>query len=122
MDKIKLSELKDEDVIYPPDHHGVWTVKEFKKEWTNEWDREHLSKFQWCLGERLEWSPDAEYMIESYIDSQYDSMYEDWDDFISSFLLDKEVIEQVQEVLDEKLKNIDTSYYEAVADVVIDID
>lgn len=120
---LKLSELSSDSLLYREDWSGSYTAEELKHELVN-LDAETAKEYRestWCLGDECEWRPNARYMLEAYIESESDNMFEDWDETVSPELLDKDFVAKVQELLDEGVKSANTSYLEFVAYVAIDL-
>jgi hypothetical protein len=120
---IKLSELND-DIEICNGNGAYYTVAEIKHEIIKY--KEDFSDWRiygkWFIAEPAKWEPDAKGMIERYIDSEYDEMYEDWDQRIWS-CFNEEDFEKIQSILDEVVKrdNGVTNYYNFGKEVEIDI-
>lgn len=118
MAELKLSQLADDVVIANSDALKVWTVEELKNE-IEEFGNKGIG--QWFIAKPQEWQPCAQSMIENYIDSQADGMYEDWDERALD-CVSEELIQKMQALLDEAFKGDSVkTYYEWGEPVGIDI-
>jgi uncharacterized protein YdaL len=117
---LKLSSLPDYVEVSALDSGTVYTVKELKDEILRLGEPHHLTK-GWHLIERKRWNPSAANMVESYIDSEYCEMYENWDERANDCMT-KEVIQKIQDVLDEAFKGDHaTAYWSYEEPIEIDI-
>lgn len=107
--KLKLSELPDDVEVSSIESSTVYTVAEVKQEIIDLGEPHHESP-NWYTVKRKRWSADAKWMIESYIDSEYDNMYEDWDERAKDCITD-DVINQIQAILDEAFKGDSVAVY-----------
>lgn len=120
MEKLKLSRLNDDIEISIEESSTVYTVAELKRE-ILELGEPHHESDNWYTVIRKKWSPDAQFMLERYIDSEQDNMYENWDNRAWD-CVSKGVIGKIQEVLDEAFKSdYATAYWEYDQPVEIDI-
>lgn len=109
MEKLKLSELSDEVEVSIEESHIVYTVAELKSEIINLGEPHHESS-NWYTIDRKRWLPSASHMVDNYIQSEYDDMYENWDERAMDCLSD-EVIEKIQKILDEAFKGDHATVY-----------
>jgi len=118
--KINLSELNDDVEISIEETSTVYTVAELKREIVELGEPHHESD-NWYTIIRKKWSPDAQSMLEGYIESEYENMYENWDERAWD-CVSKGAIKKIQDVLDEAFKSdYATSYWEYDVPVNIDI-
>lgn len=101
--KLKLSELADEVEVSIEESSNVYTVAELKHEILELGEPHHESP-NWYTITRKRWKPNAMYMIETYIEREYDEMYEDWDNRALDCVTN-EVIDKIQTILDEAFKD-----------------
>lgn len=120
MKMMKLSQLADDVEISVEESHLTYTVAELKREILDLGEPHHETS-NWCVIKRQKWSPNANYMVESYIELEAQEMYEDWDERAMDCMTD-EVIEEIQAIL-EKAFNSDhaTAYWTYENPVEIDI-
>lgn len=102
MDKIKLSALADDIEISVEESSTVYTVADLKREILELGEPHHLTP-NWYTIKRRKWNPDAEYMIERYLEQEDDQMYEDWLERALE-CINNEHINKIQAVLDEAFK------------------
>lgn len=106
---VKLSELKDDEKII--DESGnVYDVEEVKG------DLRYFKDEGKKLYTTIEYHAhiDAKDMLESAIESEYDNMYEDWEERILDDITDDD-IKKIQVVIDDVLnrnKGQNTAYYQ----------
>lgn len=120
MKMMKLSQLADDVEISVEESHFTYTVAELKREILDLGEPHHETS-NWCVIKRQKWSPNANYMVESYIELEAQEMYEDWDERAMDCMTD-EVIEEIQATL-EIAFNSDhaTAYWTYENPVEIDI-
>lgn len=117
--KRKLSELADDVEVSVEETSTVYTVAELKQEIAT--GEPHHETSNWFTIHRKKWTPDARAMTENYIESEYDNMYEDWDERAQSCFT-QEVIDQLQKVLDAAFKSdYATEYWSYEDRVEIDV-
>lgn len=120
MEKLKLSMLNDDVEVSSEDTNITYTVAELKTEITEMGEEHHLTN-NWYTIKKKKWKPSADTMIESYIESEYDDMYEDWDERANDCITD-EVKSKIQAILDEAFKDdYATVYWTYEKPVEIDI-
>lgn len=120
MEKLKLSTLADDVEVSIEESHVTYTVAELKKEILEFGEEHHLSD-KWFTITRKRWQPDADRMIEYYIDSEYEEMYEDWDERANDCITD-DVKNKIQSILNEAFKDeYATVYWTYEEPVDIDI-
>jgi len=119
--KLKLSQLNDDVEVSIEESHTVYTVAELKREIIESGEPHHESP-NWYTIKRQKWTPDARSMLESYIDSEQDDMYEDWDERAWDCLINHGVFEKFQAILNETFKcEFATAYWTYEKPVEIDI-
>ena len=120
MKQLKLSELHDDIELSIEESTTVYTVAELKWEITELGEPHHESS-NWYTIKRERWNPNARYMIDSYIENEQDSMYEDWDERAMDCVTD-EVVSKIQAILDEAFKgDYATAYWTYEEPVEIDV-
>ncbi|WP_127532759.1 hypothetical protein [Paenibacillus kobensis] len=107
---VKLSELSDDVLIGQEDSGTQCTVAEMKREILEFGEPHHEYRTYYILKEHR-WKPSAEYMIERYIESEYDHMYEDWSDRAFDCIKENDCVRRIQEILDEALTGDYVSKY-----------
>lgn len=113
MDKaVKLSQLDDSVMVFQEDEYVI-TANELREAIVRG-DEERRKG--WIIGIPTEWTPDARYMFENYIENESEEMFEDADETMWDQI--DPLINQIQTVLD----NVKVSYYKAGDDVEIDIE
>lgn len=112
---VKLSELANDAIVSYEDANYTLTAAELREAIAN--DDENLEK-GWYLAVEQCWHPNAKRMIESYIEGEYDNMYEDWDERAIDAV--KPYIEQIQSVLDEAFSGDHATKYWTLEDKIID--
>lgn len=115
---IKLSELSDDIEVSYDDSHTVWSVKKLKRDLKND---TYLHTKVWHTIERHEWNPCAKYMIESYIENEYQEMYDSWNEKAMDCITD-DVTNKVQAILNDAFKE-DTvkNYWSLEKQIEIDL-
>lgn len=106
IEKIKLKDLDDNQLVSYPDAHYVITVLELKELF----DGLTYEDKEWYTVESRIWNPDANYMIESYIENEYQELYEDWDVRANDCITD-EAVKKIQEILDEIFNDVSVKNY-----------
>ena len=119
MEKVKLSQLPDDTKISIEDSSRVYTAAEVKREIIEFGEPHHESS--WYIVVEKRWRPDAKYMVQMYIEREYDDMYEDWDERAFECITEDH-IRRIQVVLDEAFAgDYATKYWEYGEPVEIDI-
>ncbi len=119
MSTVKLSELADDVEVSIEESSTVYTVGQLKRE-ILELGEPHHEKSNWCTITREKWTPNAERMLDSYIENEGCDMYEDWDERAWD-CLPKEVVEKIQKILDEAFSTeYATAYW--ICDMAVEID
>lgn len=95
-EKVKLSQLPADTLLSYEDAREAITVSEL----IDRFDRWEGIDFTWHVVTEMRWKPSAARMVERYIESEYDDMYEDWDDRAND-CLKQEYVDRIQAVLDE---------------------
>lgn len=117
---VRLSELEDHIEISIEEDSEVLTVKDLKRHITELGEEGHEYS-NWYVIERKRWKPNAQYMLETYIEQEYDNMYEDWDSRAMDCLT-KDVVDKMQALLDEAFKGDSaTEYWSYEMPVEIDV-
>lgn len=116
---IKLSELPNETEISIEESHEVITAGELRQDLERDGDLDQANA-KWLTIRRKQWKPNAQRMITSYIEQEYDDMYEDWDERAMD-CVSKTVVDNLQQILDEAFKSETvTEYWSYEKDVIID--
>ena len=117
---LKLSELDDAAELGREDQNTIYTVADLKREIIELGEPHHLYD-DWYTVIPQKWRPDAKYMLESYIENEYQEMYEDWDERAMDCITD-EVARQIQAILDKAFSSGHaTDYWTFDKKVEIDI-
>ncbi|MCC2528214.1 hypothetical protein LKL24_12390 [Bacillus halotolerans] len=120
MKKLKLSELPDQTEIGIEDSNTISTVEEVKSGIQRYGEPHHLNG-DWYTVKRRKWRPDANRMIDVYIENELDDMYENWDEHAWDCLPD-DVVCKIQLILNEAFKgDRATSYWTYEQPVEIDV-
>jgi hypothetical protein len=121
MEKLKLSMLAEDVEISIEESHTVYTVAELKREIT-ELGEPHHESANWYTIKREKWVPDAESMLDRYIDCEKDDLYEDWDESAWDCVMRNNAIDKIQAILDETFNSdYATTYWTYDKSVEIDI-
>ena len=98
-----------------------YTVAAMKHEILELGEPHHEHRPYYVLKEHR-WKPDAKYMLERYIESEYDEMYEDWDERALDCIEKSNCIERIQAILDDVLSDDHVSkYWTCEQEVEIDL-
>lgn len=97
MSKVLLSELPEDTLISYEDACFTVSPSELRQRIA---DGEGVENHTWYVAVEKRWKPSAKSMVERYIDSEYDEMYEDWDDRARD-CLKPDHYQRIQAVLDE---------------------
>ncbi|GEM04135.1 hypothetical protein HMI01_11230 [Halolactibacillus miurensis] len=120
MKKLKLSELDDDVEIGIDGAQSVQTVAELKQE-INLYGAPIHDSDEWFVLIRRRWNPNAQTMLEYYIDNEEGDMYEDWYEQAWDCISDG-VIEKIQTILDEAFSgDYATAYWTYENPVEIDV-
>lgn len=98
MEKLKLSELKDDVEVSYENSYTVYTAGELKKELL-ERENENLLSEEWYTINRKRWKPSAKYMVENYLEMESQETYEDFESVAMSDM-ENGPIDKIQEILD----------------------
>jgi hypothetical protein len=121
MEKLKLSNLDDDVEVSIEESNTVYTVAELKRE-IIELGEPHHESSNWYTIKRKKWTPDAQSMVERYIESEYADMYEDWDERAWDCVVSNSTIKKIQDILEETFKSdYATSYWTYEKPIEIDI-
>lgn len=99
-EKVKLSELSEQTVVSFEEAGYTLTVAELKAELKKD---DEAAERTWYVVEAQTWQPDAQRMVEDYIEQEYQEMYEDWDERAMDCIND-DVLSKIQTILDETFK------------------
>lgn len=116
---MKLSQLAL-DTLIGREEQSPKTVEEVITEIK---DGEPHGDYAWYLTKVHYWKPDAERMIDRYIQDEYEDMYEDWDE--RAYDIFKRLVPQIQKILEEtveKNKDCVSVYYTCGEEVEIDVE
>jgi len=118
MSKVKLSELPNDTLLSYEDAHFTVTPSELRQRIE---DGEDLLEYTWYVAVEKCWKPDAKYMLDRYIESESDEIYEGWDD-LAFYYLKQEHYERIQAILDEAFSGDSVKRYWTLdgPEVVID--
>lgn len=121
MGKLKLSQLNDDVEVSVEETSTVYTVAELKRE-ILELGEPHYKTEGWYTVKRENWQPSAHSMIESYIENEYQEMYEDWNERAWDCVMNYGLVDKIQSMLDETFKSdYATRYWTYEEPVEIDI-
>lgn len=121
MGKLKLSQL-DNGVQIANEFHTINSeVGELKDDIIEHNTPYHNVKGDWFVITPAKWEPNAKDMLDGYIESIYQEMYEDWDDRAWNCITD-EVINKIQKILDETFDEATTNYWEFDFSKPVEID
>jgi hypothetical protein len=114
----KLSELEDSSYLVS-ESFGKCIVEDIKDEINI--DGRDASNEKWFLPIEQKWGPDARYMLDDYIENQYDNLYEGWDEKARDCLT-VENVKELQDLLNRIFvgKHV-TEYWEFGEQVEIDV-
>lgn len=120
MAKLKLSELADETKVSHENTQTIWTAAKLRRE-IIELGEPHHKVTNWYTVKKQKWSPDANRMVENYIENESDEMYEDWDERAIECITD-EIVAKIQSIMDEAFKDdYATTYWSYETSVEIDV-
>ena len=118
----KLSELANDAELSYEDAGYVYTTHELKRDLLDPEEDDYPLAKDWYLVERKRWTPDAKTMIADYIENEYQSMYEDWDERAMD-CVSEEVVSKIQAVLEEAFKGDSVAaYWDQTEEVQIDME
>jgi hypothetical protein len=115
---VKLSELPNETLVSYEDARYTLTVEELRVRIAS---GEESENHAWYVATEKRWMPDAEYMLERYIENEYDEMYEDWDERAMDCLKDEHYT-RIQAILDEAFKEDHATKYWLLDGAEVEID
>lgn len=116
--KLKLSELPD-DIEVSAEYSGTtYTVAELKREIIEMNELHHETK-GWHVISRQKWHPDAESMIDDYIERNADDLFEDAYESMRD-PINEDRVARIQAIMDEAFPG-GFDYWEYGKDVEIDI-
>lgn len=117
----KLSELADDVEIGVEETNFVYTAADLKRE-IKELEEPHHETRNWFTLKRRKWTPSAEHMVEMFVESEGEDMYENWEERANDCIEKAGAIEKIQAILDETFKdNSATVYWTYEKPVQIDI-
>lgn len=108
IETVKLEDLPDNEVVSFEYATYTLTVAELKEELKK--DGDDATSRTWYVAQSQTWTPDANRMIEDYIENEYQEMYEDWDDRANECITE-EVLQKIQSILDEAFKSDSVRQY-----------
>ncbi|MEK3838666.1 hypothetical protein [Paenibacillus sp. FSL R7-0128] len=119
MATVLLSEIPDDTMLSYEDYHETVTALELRQMIAA--GEVKKSDHTWIVTEPRVWKPDAKYMIDQYIENEYQDMYEDWDERANDCIT-PEHIAKIQAVLDEAFSDGHATQYWMLdgPDVIID--
>ena len=100
MEKVKLSELDNNQEVSYEWGNAIFTVDEMKEELKKD---SRLKDKQWYTVKHKKWEPNAKEMIEDYIENESQNMYEDWDEGASDCVT-RELVQKIQSLLEESFE------------------
>lgn len=116
---VRLSELPSETELSVEESGYVITAGELRRDLEQDGDLDQANE-NWYTIQRKQWKPNAQRMITTYIEQEYDDMYEDWDERAMDCVT-KTVIDNLQQILDEAFKGETvTEYWSYEKGVIID--
>ena len=120
---MKLNELNNDDIInvrHKSNFDGIiMTVEEFKSNYNEESYYKNKERLEVYTTIKYKATLSAKNVLEDAIEREYDNMYEEWDERITSDIEEKD-IEEIQIVLDRILaRSSNISYYN---DELVEID
>ncbi|QQO40663.1 hypothetical protein 000TH008_235 [Bacillus phage 000TH008] len=120
MKMLKLSELPDYVELSIIDSSLVYTVEELKKEIAEYGEPHHLAG-DWYVIQRKKWVPNAVDMVDCYLESKADDMYDDWYERAFECFSQRQ-FSKIQSVLEEAFDtDYATAYWDYCDSVAIDI-
>ena len=106
MEKIKLSSLEDEVLVLHVDYLTPISAQELR----DLLKEGEASTEEWYVTEKRKWTPDARYMLNTYIENEADAMYEDWED--NAFAcVNKEWVYKIDDILEKMFDESTRTYY-----------
>jgi len=117
VEKVNLSELPDETPVSYEDAHYTYTAEELREKVKED---DYKKSVTWYVATEKRWAPDAKWMLSSYIENEYDQMYEDWDERAMD-CIKKEHIDRIQAVLEEAFSGDSATLYWSLDGPEIDI-
>jgi len=113
-DRVKLSELPADTLLSYEDAHIQLTAAELRED-------PEAYDVTWYVCTEQRWGPNAKYMIDTYIEQEYDRMYEDWDDRARD-CIKQEHIDKIQAVLEDAFKGDHATKYWTLDGPEVEID
>jgi hypothetical protein len=107
MPTVKLSELPGDTQLSYQDAPYTISANDLIKRIG---DGEDLVEQTWYVACEKRWGPNAKYMLDQYIENEYDVMYEDWNERARD-CLKQEHYDRIQAVLDEAFKGDHATKY-----------
>lgn len=111
----KLSTLHDDTQISMDESGKVITAGELKKDIIT--GKGFYEYHDWYIAEDKKWEPNAEAMLETYIDNKMDDMYEEWDERAKECIT-VEGLKKLQAVLDEMFHDEHATKYWVLSDLI----
>ncbi|WP_260857860.1 hypothetical protein [Bacillus pumilus] len=117
-DPLKLSQLSEHVEVGNEKTNDIYMVAELVDEIMN---GQAINADNWFVIKRRVWEPSANVMIESYIETEQDDMYENWGQKARDCFT-QEIIEKIQEALNLAFRgDYATAYWTYEQPVEIDI-
>ncbi|MEK8128383.1 hypothetical protein WMW72_10755 [Paenibacillus filicis] len=113
--KVKLSTLADDVQLAYVDGNEQITAGQLRA------DPESYDHSTWYVCTNRRWQPNAKTMIDNYIEGEYDTMYEDWDDRARD-CLKQEHYDRIQAILDEAFSGDHATVYWILDGPEVEID
>ena len=114
---VKLSEMKDDEFVTFDTGTYAISVRDFKEKIKNgEVDKDDLD---WYRAYKEKWKPDAQRMVEMYIQEESREMYEGWDKIALKHITD-DMLEKIQQILEHSLNAKTVTDYWGVKNLEID--
>lgn len=108
MKELKLSQLAD-DIELAAEGSSVYTVEELKRE-ILEFGEPHHELDNWSTVKKKKWKPDAQWMIQCYIENEHNQMYESWDE-VAMNCVSNVLVQNIQTLLDEAFDDSSVKTY-----------
>lgn len=117
-ESVKLSSLPADTLVSYEDARYTLTAAELIEKVT---EGEYGEWLTWYVATEKRWQPNAKYMLERYIENEYDELYEEWDEKAFD-CLNQDHYDRIQAVLDEAFKGDSATVYWVLDGPVVEID
>ena len=107
MDTVLLEDLKNDEMVSFEDANYTLTVSQLKEELMED---SETAKKTWYVAVPETWTPDARSMLETYLENEYQEMYEDWDERAADCVTD-DVVQKLQAIMDDAFKSPNVKNY-----------